>query len=247
METQFYVYAYLDPRKPGKYQYDNYVFDYEPLYIGKGKKRRAYQLSRKRDNSFLNNKLKKFSQPIIVIIKNGLSETEAFEEEKRIIAIIGRWDLKTGILANQTNGGDGASGNVQSQETIKKRIAKLIGRKQSDEVKKKLSEMFKGRPLLEETKRKISESLRGRKQSPEHIEKRIAKMRGHFVSEDTRRKIAIPQIGRVFTEEHKRKMSEAHTGIPLSEKHKKSKSIAATLWWAERKTKQCGKHCSEEC
>ena len=32
----FYVYAYLDPRKPGVFQYKDFRFDYEPFYIGKG-------------------------------------------------------------------------------------------------------------------------------------------------------------------------------------------------------------------
>jgi hypothetical protein len=38
----FYVYAYLDPRKPGKYVYGEYVFDYGPFYIGKGFDNRMY-------------------------------------------------------------------------------------------------------------------------------------------------------------------------------------------------------------
>lgn len=37
-----YVYIYLDPRKQGNYKYENYFFDYEPFYVGKGCKNRLY-------------------------------------------------------------------------------------------------------------------------------------------------------------------------------------------------------------
>lgn len=32
----FYVYALLDPRKPGPFRYGRWKFEYEPFYIGKG-------------------------------------------------------------------------------------------------------------------------------------------------------------------------------------------------------------------
>ena len=38
--NSFYVYAYLDPRKPGKFKYGEYEFTHEPFYIGKGTKSR---------------------------------------------------------------------------------------------------------------------------------------------------------------------------------------------------------------
>ena len=38
-KNEFYVYCYMDPRKPGKYTYDglDICFLYEPFYIGSGK------------------------------------------------------------------------------------------------------------------------------------------------------------------------------------------------------------------
>ena len=37
MEKKYYVYAYLDPRENGEYNFGNYSFKNKPFYIGKGK------------------------------------------------------------------------------------------------------------------------------------------------------------------------------------------------------------------
>ena len=43
MKQIYYVYAYLDTRKPGHFIYQNYKFEYEPFYIGKGRANRLYK------------------------------------------------------------------------------------------------------------------------------------------------------------------------------------------------------------
>ena len=43
-DRRFYIYAYLDPRKPGDFQYPEakIKFNYEPFYIGKGHAERKF-------------------------------------------------------------------------------------------------------------------------------------------------------------------------------------------------------------
>ena len=99
MNNIFYTYAYL--RKDGK-----------PYYIGKGKNKRAYD--KKRHSAYVPSKDR------ILILKENLTEEEAFKHEIYMIAVFGRKDLGTGILYNLTDGGEGPSGYVYSEEQRKK-------------------------------------------------------------------------------------------------------------------------------
>jgi hypothetical protein len=98
--TQFYTYMWL--REDGT-----------PYYIGKGKGRRA----------FINvgHTVKRPVDKARILVQYWDSEEAAFELEKWYISLFGRKDIGTGILRNMTNGGDGPSGYIFTEE-IKQRM-----------------------------------------------------------------------------------------------------------------------------
>lgn len=123
----YYTYVYLDPRKPGVYKYElsdneDITFNYEPFYIGKGKKNRdRYHLylrtSSKTHNKYLTFKIKKIikdtgKNPIIQRCLNNVLEKEALNLEVKLIKHIGRKDLKTGSLCNHSDGGESNSNKI---------------------------------------------------------------------------------------------------------------------------------------
>lgn len=119
--NNFYIYIYLDPRKPGDYKYNNLAFNFEPIYIGKGKGNRdMYHYKYYCDNEILERKLKKIRaldlEPIIMRIVEQLLEADALTKEVELIKSIGRLNLLEGTLCNLTDGGEGCSGLVQSAE-----------------------------------------------------------------------------------------------------------------------------------
>ena len=138
---RFYTYAYL--RK-----------DKTPYYIGKGSGNRLY-LNHYREKRNCISVPKDKSR--IIFLKQNLTEEEAFKHEIYMIAVFGRKDLGTGILRNKTNGGEGASGSIRSND-----------------FKKKISMANKGKVLSQETKDKISKAhsghqyLLGKKLTEEH-------------------------------------------------------------------------------
>jgi hypothetical protein len=92
---EYYTYAYL--REDGT-----------PYYIGKGKGNRAYikhWRSKTRGGYFTPPEKER-----ILILKNNLTEEEAYKHEIYMIEILGRKDLGTGILRNMSSGGKGGKG-----------------------------------------------------------------------------------------------------------------------------------------
>lgn len=152
----YYIYAYL--REDGT-----------PYYIGKGKGNRAFATSRA---------IPKPPKDRIVIMETNLTEIGALALERFYIRWHGRKDLGAGTLRNMTDGGDGTSGHIVTEETRKKISSYNKGKVKSEEHKKKIGQSNKGKkheylsllnisrkgiPRSEETKRKIGETRKGKK------------------------------------------------------------------------------------
>jgi hypothetical protein len=115
------------------YIYGHYTADTNELfYIGKGKETRAE--SSESRNKFWHNVVKKHGL-IVKILYENLSEDIAFVKEKELIMEYGRRDINTGILVNQTNGGQGTSGHhfeQRSNNPLWKEKNKLAVKKMRD-------------------------------------------------------------------------------------------------------------------
>lgn len=178
----YYVYALLDPRKPGIYKFSlenqEIVFQFEPYYIGKGKDGRRKDHFTQFERSWNYNtikfgKIKHIEESgynpanYTIIIENNLSELNAHQKEKDIISLIGRIDLGTGCLANLTNGGEGSSGLISKHKG--KTYEEIYGEEKAEWMKEVRSIRFsgeknpmfgkeswcKGKHLSAETKQKL--------------------------------------------------------------------------------------------
>ena len=218
--NNYYTYAYL--RENGT-----------PYYIGKGKGYRAF---RKKGKSI--NPPKDAAR--ILFLKQNLTEDEAFKHEIYMIAVFGRKDLGTGILRNLTEGGDGVSGLVHTEEIRKKISERTKEVMNTDEMRKKLSDGNRGKIRSEEFKRHLSEINKDRKHSEESKRKigEASKCRTH--SGESKIKMSESQKGILHSEETKKKMSESHKGKTRSIEHRQNISKAKTgekhpnynkKWW----------------
>jgi hypothetical protein len=208
--NNFYTYAYL--RQDGT-----------PYYIGKGRNYRAFKK---------NHGVSVPPKDRILFLKENLSEQEAFRHETYMISVLGRKDIGTGILRNLTDGGEGTSGHVMSEEHRRKIGEWQRGLKRgsrSEECKVKISEANKGKKRTEEQKRRMSEAHKGGKHSEETKRKMSEAQKGRkrgSMSEEHKRKIGESGRGRKHSEETRRRMSEAHKGRKHSEETKRKMSEA---------------------
>jgi hypothetical protein len=194
---EYKVYFLIDP-KTG-----------EVRYVGKTTKELSYRLmnghmqdsSRTHKTNWIKSLKKEGLLPEVKLVKICENEDKCNYAEKFYIKLLGRADKSEGVLVNATDGGEGTTGRILSEETKRKiskgNKGKLLGRKLPEKVKEK---MMKTRSNFSEKKKKeiskkISEATKGRKMSDETKEKLREINLGRTHSEEIRDKISKNGIG----------------------------------------------------
>lgn len=198
----------------------NHVF-----YVGIGTTKRAY--SKNKRSSFWQNIVKKYNY-VVNIVEENLYWNEACELEKSHIAKIGRRDKGLGNLVNMTDGGDGPTGVIRSEETKRKcsdanKGKKFrLGIKSSAEACKRISEAHKGITHSKETRKKLSESLK------KTFAVRGGTQTGLKASDETKKKMSLSHLGYKHSEESKAKMKvKRNQRKPISEETRRKMSESA--------------------
>ncbi len=174
--------------KPIFYVYVAFRPNGVPFYVGKGRRRRCFDFVTSRSLHF--RRIAGDGERIpIVKIATELTEAQAFEAERALIAAIGR-ESNGGPLVNLTDGGEGVSGYKRTEAAREKMrarkyseatrakmraaqlgrkhseetLAKMNGRKHSECARAKISAALRLRPpISSETRAKIGAASRGRK------------------------------------------------------------------------------------
>ncbi len=194
-----------------------------PYYVGKGHGDRAFVSSKHNVH-----RPKDRSRIVVISCRN---EQEAFDTEKNLILNWGRKDLGTGVLYNFTDGGQGQSGAVISQERRARQAAKVRGRpskrkgmKVSEETRLKIKQAKSF--ISEETRKRMSIALTGRKNPhTKEWDKKISDGQKRRAPETWLRGPANPFFGKKHSPESLAKMSAANIGVPKPQTPEHSNKI----------------------
>lgn len=188
-----------------------------PFYVGKGSgptNKRACDVKTGRNKHHMHIVEKYGKDNIEIYVFDRRSESHAFETEVRWIKQLRNDGY---LLANKTDGGEGAVGVIKSEETRRKLSIANLGKRHSDETKNRISIAKKNQS--EETRRKISIANKGKRLSETHRANLAAALIGHKGckhTQESKEKIASALRGRKIPSEVCAKLSIANKGRVVS-------------------------------
>lgn len=204
-KENFVVYCYLREKED---RFGRYGTIY---YVGKGRPNRPYQCykysrtvkcPRDRENN-------------IVILHKNLKEETAFDYEKKLIELYGRIDTtEFGVLRNLTDGGEGPTGILITEEKRKKLSGEkngMYGKKHTAEARKIMSE--KSRAYVNSPGAREQMSIRAREamSSPE-VRQKISEGVLRSITDERRKRMSESRKGKKRSPESIRKSAESNTG-----------------------------------
>lgn len=189
-----------------------------PFYVGKGLARRAKQHLTQSHNQFVNRIISKIRrsgcEPMVEFVFETVDESLVNAKEVELIGFYGRRNNGTGCLANLTDGGEGQSGRICSDET-----------------KRKIGEKSSGRSPTEETRLKISKAHKGRKHTVEAVEAYRAAAFARATPEY--RAAQAERTKAQWTPERKAAYAAKRKGCVVSEETREKIRLAAKAQWAD--------------
>jgi hypothetical protein len=141
--------------------------------------------------------------------------------EMEFIDFYGRLNDGTGILENLTDGGEGSSGRILSEETKQKISQANKGKLTTEETRRKISEANKGKLRSKETKQKISNHFSAVERTNEWKENIRKSLTGITHTVERRKNVSVAI-----------KKSQQEKGHPNKGKH----------WWTDGKTNKQSAH-----
>jgi hypothetical protein len=184
----------------------------EVFYVGKGTVKKTNPYGRSQEKSRRSDLWKKVINKTdyeIRIVFEDEDEKVVFSKEVELIKLYGRKDLSLGPLVNFTDGGDGTSGAIRSDE-FKKKVSNFHSNKKvSNETKLLIQEKRKNQVMTKEHCKNISLGLMGKTKGkpsplkgtvrPQEVGEKISKSKlGHTVSDETRIKLSQKLKGNTY-------------------------------------------------
>jgi hypothetical protein len=178
------------------------------MYVGKGKGKRFRSHLAHAANPILKRKIERIRiaglEPEVRLLNQELSCEEACQAEKEIIARWGRLDLRTGLLCNLTDGGEGTEGRVASPKTRQLFSQQRAGKKQTPA---QYAANCNRAPQTEEARQKRSLANKGhRRHTSEQMAAITRSNQTRVISDETRQLWSSQRRGIKQTPEHIQKV-----------------------------------------